>query len=243
MKQVWDPSRYASSAGFVPAYGAPLVEMLAPTAGMRVLDVGCGDGVLTAELAARGASVVGIDASAEMIAAARARGLDARVMPAERLDFREEFDAAFSNAALHWVREQDAALAGIRRALKRGGRFVAEMGGHGNVAAIMVALRAVTARLEIAFESPYYFPSAAEYRARLERHGFLVEEIALFARPTALPTGMRGWLETFIVAMLEPAQRARVIDEVEALLAPSLRDDSGNWTADYVRLRFVARAE
>jgi SAM-dependent methyltransferase len=242
MKQTWDPSRYASNAGFVPAYGRALLDALAPAAGLRVLDVGCGDGVLTAEIAARGASVVGIDSSPAMICAARRRGLDARVMDAARLPFVEEFDAAFSNAALHWVREQDAALAGIRRALKPGARFVAEMGGHGNVAAIMVALRAVSSRRGLAFESPYCFPSEDEYRARLGRHGFEVGEMVLYPRPTPLPTGIRGWLDTFVAGMFEPSLREAVIEDVEALLAPSLRDEAGRWTADYVRLRFVAHA-
>jgi SAM-dependent methyltransferase len=242
MEQSWDPSRYVSNAGFVPAYGAPLLDELAPGPGMRVLDVGCGDGVLSAEIAARGATVVGIDASAAMVEAARRRGVDARVIPAEQLSFESEFDAAFSNAALHWVRDQDAALAGIRRALKLGARFVAEMGGHGNVAAIMVALRAVLERRGRRLASPFHFPTAEEYGACLARHGFEVREIGLYPRPTPLPTGIRGWLETFAGGMLDAAIRDDAIAEVEALLEPSLRDNSGRWTADYVRLRFVARA-
>jgi SAM-dependent methyltransferase len=242
MKQAWDPSRYASNAGFVAAYGTPLVDMLALTPGMRVLDIGCGDGVLSTELVARGASVVGIDASAEMVEAARRRGIDAHVIPAEALRFEAEFDAAFSNAALHWIRDQDAALASVRRALKPGARFVAEMGGHGNIAAISVALRAVAARRGVPFERDNYYPTDVEYRGRLERAGFAVAQISLFPRPTPLPTGMRGWLDTFAASMLEPALRDEVFREVEALLAPSLRDNAGRWTADYVRLRFVAHA-
>jgi len=242
MNQSWNPSTYANNAGFVPAYGASLVDALAPAAGMRVLDVGCGDGVLTAELAARGAQVLGVDASAAMVAAAKARGLDARVIDAAKLPFEGEFDAAFSNAALHWVRAQDEALAGIRRALKPGGRLVAEMGGHGNVAAIMVALRAVAAQRGLPFQNPFCFPSADEQEERLGRCGFAVEEIRLYPRPTPLATGIRGWLETFAVAMFDATALGTVIEGVEALLAPSLRDSAGRWTADYVRLRFTARA-
>ena len=242
MNQAWNASKYASNAGFVPALGAPLVDLLAPRPGMRVLDVGCGDGVLTKTLVERGASVVGIDASAAMIEAACARVLDARVVDAAKLPFEAEFDAAFSNAALHWVLEQDAAIAGVRRALKPGAAFVAEMGGHGNVASILVALRAAAKRVGVPFGHPYCFPSAEEQSARLARHRFSVEEMILFPRPTPLPTGIRGWLETFAAGFFDAAVLPAIIDEAEALLAPSLRDSAGRWTADYVRLRFVARA-
>lgn len=226
----------------MPALGAPLVDRLAPQAGMRVLDVGCGDGVLTAALAERGATVVGVDASEAMVEAARGRGLDARVVDAAKLPFEAEFDAAFSNAALHWVLEQDAAIAGVRRALKKGAPFVAEMGGHGNCASILVALRAAAERVGAPFGHPYCFPSADEQAARLVRHGFSIEEMNLFPRPTPLPTGIRGWLDTFATGFFDKAVLPAIIDEAESLLAPSLRDSDGRWTADYVRLRFVARA-
>ena len=242
MEKTWDPSTYASNAAFVPAHGVALLDLLAPGPGMRVLDVGCGDGVLSEQIATRGAQVVGVDASPAMAEAARSRGLDARTLSAERLPFEHEFDAAFSNAALHWVKDQDAALAGIRRALRPGARFVAEMGGHGNVAAIMVALRAVLEHRGLPFASPFHFPTAEEYAARLARNGFEVERIDLYPRPTPLPTGMRGWLETFAAGMIDASVFDPVIEEVELLLAPSLRDNSGRWTADYVRLRFVAIA-
>ena len=164
------------------------------------------------------------------------------VVDAANLPFEAEFDAAFSNAALHWVLEQDAAIAGVRRALKPGALFVAEMGGHGNVASILVALRAAAKRVGVPFGHPYCFPSAEEQSARLARHRFSVEEMILFPRPTPLPTGIRGWLETFAAGFFDRAVLPAIIDEAEALLAPSLRDSAGRWTADYVRLRFVARA-
>src|SRR5689334_15105089 len=175
-EQTWEAERYAAAAAFVPALGAPVVELLAPQPGERILDLGCGDGVLTEKIAAAGASVVGVDGGPDMVAAARARGLDAHVMDGQRLTFDREFDAVFSNAAIHWMRDQDAVLAGVRRALKPGGRFVAEMGGHNNTAAIMVAFSAVLARrgLDARRYNPWYFPSAAAYRARLEGAGFAV---------------------------------------------------------------------
>lgn len=243
--QIWDPERYAQHAAFVPSLGQPLLELLAPQAGERILDLGCGDGALTMDLAAAGAIVLAVDASPEQVAAARARGLDARVSDGCTLPFAAEFDAVFSNAALHWMLDQDAVLAGVHRALKPHGRFVAEMGGHGNVAAIRVALAAVLQRHGIAeVPSPWYFPTVAAYSAKLERHGFAIDSIALIARPTALPTGMRAWLETFAspcLAAAPEAQHAGLCEAVVDLLRPVFCDEAGAWTADYVRLRFAAR--
>ncbi len=131
--QTWDPERYARNARFVSDLGMPVVHLLAPRPGERILDLGCGDGVLAAKLTAMGCEVVGVDASEMQVAAARKLGVDARVMAGEALPFREEFDAVFSNAALHWMLRPDEVIAGVWRALRRGGRFVAEMGGHGSV--------------------------------------------------------------------------------------------------------------
>src|SRR5579884_901289 len=195
----WDPDRYATHAGFVPALGGPVVELLALAPGERVLDLGCGDGALTEQLVALGGDVVGVDASPAMVDAARARGLDARVVEGTALGFDREFDAVFSNAALHWMRDADAVLAGVARALRPGGRFVAEMGGHGCVAAVTVAIIAVMRRYGIDARPliPWYFPTVDAYRGRLERQGFIVDYIELIPRPTPLPTDMPGWLEVF----------------------------------------------
>ena len=168
MTQSWNPTTYAEVGAFVPTLGAGVLEWLAPQSGERILDLGCGDGQLTAKIAATGAEVVGVDASAAMIASARAKGIDARPGNAESLSFHGEFDSVFSNAALHWVRDQDAMLAGVRRALKPGGRFVAEMGGHGNVAAILVALTAVLEKHGFAGreDGVNYYPTPESYAAR-----------------------------------------------------------------------------
>jgi trans-aconitate methyltransferase len=247
MTQSWNPTAYAEIGSFVPALGAGVLEWLNPQPGERILDLGCGDGQLTSKLAAAGAEVVGVDASPEMVAGACSKGIDARVCNAEALPFAAEFDAVFSNAALHWVRHQDAMLAGVKRALKPGGRFVAEMGGHGNIAAIQVALMAVLERHGCAGleDGVNYYPTPAAYRARLERQGFVVEEIQLIPRPTPLSAGMHNWLTTFrsgVLAAVPEHLRQTVVEETVALLEPVLRDEQGNWTGDYVRLRFIARA-
>src|SRR5258705_3418646 len=219
--QHWDPDRYQRNAGFVPVLGAPVLELLAPQPGERILDLGCGDGALTERLVAAGARVIGVDASMEQIAAARIRGLDARVMSGEALTFEGGFEAVFSNAALHWMNRADAVIDGIWRALEPGGRFVAEMGGAGNVAAILAALVAALDRrgLDGASAVPWFFPTPEDYRGRLERRGFKVRSIGLIERPTPLPGAMAGWLETFaesFIRRLPEPDRAGYIAEVEA---------------------------
>jgi trans-aconitate methyltransferase len=244
--QDWQADRYIRHAGFVAELGMPVVELLAPQPGERILDLGCGDGALTAKLAAMGCEVVGVDAGADMIRKARERGLEAHVVDGHELVFDGVFDAVFSNAALHWMKRDPLAVAsGVARALRPGGRFVAEMGGHLNVAAIVTALVAALDRrgLDGAAAIPWYFPTPDEHRAVLEEAGFAVDSIQLIPRPTPLPTAIRGWLATFgepFLNRLPAAEREPAMAEVEALLAHSLRDGTGKWTADYVRLRFRA---
>jgi SAM-dependent methyltransferase len=244
--QSWSAQGYTTNAGFVPVLGRAVLDLLDPRPGERILDLGCGDGVLTAQIAERGAVVVGVDTSPELLAAAEGRGLDARLMDGQRLAFEAEFDAVFSNAALHWMLDQDAVADGVRRALKPGGRFVAECGGHGNVAAIATALLAGLDehRIDGTRRFPWVFPTPEACRARLERHGFAVLSAELIPRPTPLPTGIEGWLSTFanpFLAGLSDADRSSVVKHAVRLLAPSLRDEQGRWTADYVRLRFFAQ--
>jgi SAM-dependent methyltransferase len=247
VSQSWNAAQYAQQGRFVADLAGGVFELLAPKPGERILDLGCGDGALTAKLVASGANVIGVDSSSSMVKAAQTLGLDARVLNAEDLPFESDFDAVFSNAVLHWVRNQEAMLASVHRALKPGGRFVAEMGGHGNIAAIRVALAGVLRQWELdsyAMDNNF-FPSDTQYRAKLESAGFIVNEIALIPRPTKLTeSGMRGWLETFRRGLLDQLpldRRESAIEETVALLKPVLYTEEGGWTADYVRLRFHTR--
>jgi len=245
-RQSWDPARYERNARFVSDLGAPVLDLLAPRAGERILDLGCGDGALTEKLVAMGCEVVGVDGSAAQVEAARARGLDARVMDGERLAFENEFDAVFSNAAMHWMKRADEVIAGVRRALRPGGRFVGEFGGHGCVETIRSAIHGALLRrgIDPARVDPWYFPTAEEYGGNLRAGGLDVVSIALIPRPTPLPGDITGWLDTFcesFTGALPERDRPAFIDEVREVLRPSLCDAEGNWTADYVRLRFATR--
>jgi len=244
MGQRWDPAAYVRHGAFVPELAASLVDELDPRPGERILDLGCGTAALTLELQRRGARVVGVDASAEMVAAASAAGIDAHVADGERLSYERAFDAVFSNAAIHWMPDHDAVFRGVARALRPGGRFVAECGGHGNIAAIATALRAVLGARGVRPSEPWVFPTPEGTERRLQTAGFLVDRIRLVPRPTPLPGEIGDWLETFArasLAQFDPLERARVRDELAHLLAPALRDEAGTWIADYVRLRWSAR--
>ncbi|WP_246984680.1 class I SAM-dependent methyltransferase [Halorientalis marina] len=252
----WDAADYDADHGFVHEYGRSLVDRLDPKPGERVLDLGCGTGHLTAEVAAavgNDGAVVGIDRSAEMVAAAREehdaptfRQADARTFGTE-----DPFDAVLSNAALHWVPGSDQAdvLAQVADALRPGGRFVAEMGGVGNVDRVVTATLAELAERGHDRDHPWYFPSVGEYATRLENAGFEVRLARLFDRPTDLdgPDGLRNWLGMFgdsLLADLPDVERTAVVDGVADRLREELYDaESETWTADYRRLRFEAVAD
>jgi trans-aconitate methyltransferase len=248
-RQRWDPGAYGRHARFVSDLGQPVLDLLDLQPGERVLDLGCGDGALTLRLLDRGAEVVGVDSSGEMVHQVRALGIDARVGDGQRLEealaSEAPFDAVFSNAALHWMGDPRAVVRGVHNLLRPGGRFVGEFGGKGNVAAIVTALEEGLARRGIEASSPWFFPDAPSFTTLLEEASFQVEELVLFPRPTPLPGDVGGWLRTFaqpFTHLLPSAEREAFLSELVEALAPTLRDQEGRWLADYVRLRFAATA-
>ncbi len=244
----WDAVRYQSSFAFVTQHGESLIDLLDPRPGERIVDLGCGTGVLTAQIAARGAAALGVDSSAQMIAKARADYPDLAFELADGHDFSvaRPQHAVFSNAALHWMsRDPDAVIACVRAALVPGGRFVAEFGAAGNCAVLLAAASAVWARHGVELVVPWYFPSAAEHAARLERSGFTVRLLRYFDRPSLLdqcPDGIADWLAMFgadMVAQLPATAVPKALASVNEIAAEQLLRPDG-WYADYVRLCFVA---
>jgi SAM-dependent methyltransferase len=247
----WSPTDYAQHAAFVPELGAAALQLLAPQPGELILDVGCGDGALTAKIAEAGANVIGLDASEAMVEAARARGIDAFVADAETLDLALQaerfgrFDAVFSNAALHWMLDPDAVASGIFAVLKDGGRFVGEMGGAGNLERLRGALRAeLTERgYNLPDQDPSWYPDVEQFSRLYCVAGFTEVRAELIERPTALAGGIQAWVRTFRSGLLDQAmvpkwERDDVARSVELRLESELRGADGLFYADYMRLRF-----
>jgi trans-aconitate methyltransferase len=243
-QQSWSAGSYGEHARFVSDLAGAVLSWLGAQPGERILDLGCGDGVLTSALMSQGVNILGVDTSEELLEAARQRNVPVQLMDGHALTFDEEFDAVFSNAALHWMTRPEAVVDGVYRALVPGGRFVAEFGGHGNVAAVVTAMRAAAILHggDMALAGPWFYPSPEVYQEMLEGRGFRVKRIGLFPRPTPLKTGMAAWLKVFRKPFFEQfGERSQaILAEVEDLLRPALCDAKGRWTADYVRLRVEA---
>lgn len=245
MNQIWNPESYKKSADFVPKLGRPVIELLEPKPGERILDLGCGTGVLTKELADMGCSVVGTDSSPEMVEAAKELGVDARLADAQTLKMDEKFDAVISNAAIHWMPDHYAVVRRVWNLLKPGGRFAAECGGEGCVRIIREGMKIALIKrgLDYKARNPWKYPELGAFSDILENQGFKVKFIARIDRPTPLPHGLRGWLEVFAASHTQgftPEEKESFYKEVEDYCRPMLWDKDKGWTGDYVRLRFLA---
>jgi trans-aconitate methyltransferase len=241
----WDPAAYARDARFVADLGEPLLDLLAPRNSEVIMDLGCGDGALTEKIAAREASVLGTDASIAQARAAKDRGLLVAVVDGHHLCFKRQFDAVFSNAALHWMKQPESVVQGVWQCLKAGGRFVGEFGAKGNVQTIRSALHGALRQrgVDPITVDPWYYPSPEDFSKLLVNSGFIVRYIEIIPRPTRLPGELLDWLEIFaqpFTSAVDEGDRPSFLDEVCGRSESALRDVDGRWTVDYVRLRFAA---
>lgn len=240
----WNANKYNKHADFVSVLGLPVVELLNPQAGEQILDLGCGDGTLAVEIEKYGTHVTAVDLSENMVTKAKEKGLDAHVMSATQLPYVDAFDAVFSNAVLHWVKDSEKAAKNIYKVLKSGGRFVAEFGGYGNIYHIVEAMREVffTYPEYGVFDSPWYFPSIDEYTETLEKCGFEVRYIELIPRPTPIDD-ISNWLTVFtngVTEYLTQEEKEKFRYEVREILKEKIYSAEKGWVADYVRLRVEA---
>ena len=245
---LWCPADYAAHAAFVPALGEAALALLDPQPGETILDLGCGDGVLTEKIAASGATVLGVDASPAMVEAARARGLDAVVGDGQALEFDGQFDAIFSNAALHWMLDPQAVARGVFQALKPGGRFVGEMGGEGNVATLRDAVRAelIERGYDLPLSDPQFYAGPGQFSQIYADAGFDHIEARLIKRDTDLLEGVAAWVKTFraglmVAAGVPETELSEIAAATEKRVAAMLQRPDGSWFDDYIRLRFKMR--
>lgn len=248
----WNSMLYDQNHSFVSKFGESIVELLAPQVGERVLDLGCGTGDLAKQIADLGSQVIGVDQSDNMITEAKRKypHIPFKVENARSLSYEREFDAVFSNAALHWIQAPEEVLSSIHKALIPGGRLVAEFGGKDNVKQIIDALLLQFQRNGIedgANRIPWYFPSIGEYTTLMEETGFHVSFAQHFARPTPLEgkDGLRNWLNMFgdsFFKGLTDRERDQLITDTENHLRPTMFQN-GQWLADYKRIRVVGVKE
>jgi len=240
----WNPKTYNKHTAFVSQLALPVVDLLNPKEGEQILDVGCGDGTLAVEMEHRGAKVIGVDMSTEMVEACRYNSIEAYVGSVTALPYKHEFDAVFSNAMLHWVKDARGAVQNIAKALKVGGRFVCEFGGEGNAYHLVSAMQEVfTHHPEFGvFDNPWYFPSVEAYTILLESEGFDVQYIEIIPRPTPMDD-ISNWLDIFangVTSHLSHEEYAVFKKEAIAILKTTIYSEKEGWMLDYKRLRVKA---
>ena len=243
----WSADKYNKHAGFVSNLAFPVVELLDPQENEKILDLGCGDGTLAVEIEKYKSKVTAVDLSENMVEKTKEKGIDASVMSAAELIYENEFDAVFSNAVLHWVKEADVTVKKIARSLKSEGRFIAEFGGYGNIKYLTDAMEEVFHKHKEfgSFNNPWSFPKEDEYKQLLQENGFKVEYIELIPRPTNIDD-ISNWLDIFangIVSHLTQEQQRQFKTEVREILKPQIYTEENGWVADYVRLRLKAHKQ
>lgn len=243
----WNTELYNSKHSFVYEFGSQVLDLLNPQFGEKILDLGCGSGQLTNQIKERGANVIGIDNSKEMIAAAKANfpDIDFRVMDAADFSFDFEFEAIFSNAAFHWFENPEKAVESMYRNLKSGGRIVMEFGGKDNILSIYKAVKTLLAGKGYLFKDFWYFPSIGEFTSLLEKKGFTVNFAHYFARDTELSgneNAIVDWIEMFgekFFREVSPEDKSQILDKAKEILRPT-NYINGRWIADYKRIRVIA---
>ena len=244
----WEPTLYGDKHSFVWKLAASVIELLSPQRGERILDVGCGTGQLTAQIAESGAAVVGLDNSPTMIDEARHLypEIEFQLGDAHDFEFDEPFDGVFSNAALHWITDPVCVVACISRSLKPSGRMAVELGGAGNVRCLSEVIETASQKLlGEPVPHPWYFPGIVDFGMVLEQHGLEVTQAAMIDRPTPLDgdDGLRNWVRMFgrhWLTRIPTEQHDAFFAQVEEIARPNLFRDMV-WHADYRRIRVVAR--
>lgn len=247
---VWNADLYDHKLSYVSSFGKGVVELLHPQKGEKILDLGCGTGDLTYEISKSGAIVKGSDFSGEMIEKARKKfpQIPFIVENGETFRTNEKYDAVFSNAALHWMKNAEKVIESIELALHLGGRLVAEFGGKGNVQTVIQGIAEVLYQeyeVNVMKRNPWYFPSIGEYSTLLEQYGFKVSYAHHFNRPTLLPDGEKGlyhWLDGFandFFPEFSKEEKMAIHVKIKDKIQPDLFKD-GIWEADYKRIRIIA---
>jgi 2-isopropylmalate synthase len=241
----WNTNQYKNHASFVSDMAEDLVEVLNPKKDETILDLGCGDGTLALKIKQKCQNIIAVDLSNEMVEKTKSLGIEAYIMSATNLEFENKFDAVFSNAVLHWVKQSKLAVQNINKVLKQNGRFIAEFGGYKNINTIVQAIQEVFNQNKDygVFNNPWYFPTTQEYKNILEQNGFEVKSINLTTRPTSVDD-ISNWLNIFangIISHLNKEQKESFLLEVKCILENKLYTKEQGWILDYVRIRVEAK--
>ena len=238
----WNVNKYSKHTNFELAQ--PIIKLLNPQENEKILDLGCGDGTLAIEIEKSNAKVIAVDLSQDMVKRTKERGIESYLMNATELKFENEFNAVFSNLALHWVKDSKMVIKKVHTALKDNGRFIAEFGGYGDIKRPLYAMQKVFENNKEygKFNKPWYFPKETDYKQLLESNGFKVEYIELISRPTKI-VDITNWLDMFtngIIFHLTNEQQINFKKEVREILKPMIYSEKNGWVVNHVRLRFKA---